>query len=84
MQRDPRSLGVPPEYLPLFDQYLQEAIQMVNMLAQRQQLVEAAQQSQNIFAQLLGGGGGGEQAASAPPTDGAGFPEGLAAEQEII
>jgi len=85
MQRDPRSLGVPPEYLPLFDQYLQEAIEMVNMLAQRQQLVEAAQQSQNIFAQLLGGGGGGGgQGASAPPPDGAGFPEGLAAEQEII
>ena len=56
---------------------------MVNALAQRQQLMEAAQQRQNILGQLLGGGGGG-QAGGVPSNDGAGFPEGLAAEQETF
>ncbi|KKL94128.1 hypothetical protein LCGC14_1867810, partial [marine sediment metagenome] len=85
LQRDPRSaFGLPPEYLPLFDQYLQEATQMVNALAQRQRLMEAAQQSQGLLGQLLGGGGGGGQAGPAPSNDGAGFAEGLAAEQETF
>ena len=78
------AFGLTPEYLPLFDQYLQEATQMVNALEQRKRLMEAAQQSQGILGQLLGGGGGG-QAGAAPSNDGAeSFAPGLAAEQETF